>query len=181
MKLSNFFHDLIKTYRAEIEDHSSDSEGKDVLHAQLTKKRGQFVELLPMMEFAPEMVALCFHKGISFTLPKQLDRLVALEPDDFPVWDEIAQAVEFTPWAQKQAKLALKEEGGELFLSITAGLEYLNQRHAPGQPAEAGRIGDEEEEDHSDEARDDAEDGSDVDLEEAGAEWMAEQGFDRIG
>jgi hypothetical protein len=48
-------------------------------------------------------------------------------------------------------------------------------------PAVGGaRIGDEdaEEEDNSDEARDDAE-SDDIDLEQAGADWLAEQGFDR--
>lgn len=182
MKLSNFFADLGKTYQAEIEDHGSDSEGKDVLQAQLLKKRAQFPELLPMMEFAPEMVALCFHKGVKIILPKQLDHLVSQEPDDFPSWGEVAQAVEFTPWAQKMAKLALKEEGGELFLTIVAGLEYLDQRHAPAPVAETSRIGDDEEDAH-DRHRDDSDDadGDDErDLKEAGAEWMAEQGFDRL-
>jgi hypothetical protein len=101
MRASNFFADLSKTYQAEIDDHSSDSEGKNVLRAQLSKKRRQLPELLQMIEFAPEMVALCFHEGLSFPYPKILDALVAQEPDDFPEWAELAQSIELTPWAEK--------------------------------------------------------------------------------
>jgi hypothetical protein len=180
MRASNFFADLSKTYQAEIDDHSSDSEGKNVLRAQLSKKRRQLPELLQMIEFAPEMVALCFHEGLSFPYPKILDALVAQEPDDFPEWAELAQSIELTPWAEKQVELVLQEPGGAQFMCITAGLEFLIRRSHVAPAVGGARIGDEdaEEEDNSDEARDDAE-SDDIDLEQAGADWLAEQGFDR--
>lgn len=179
MRASNFFADLSKTYQAEIDDHSTDSEGANVLRAQLAKKRKQLPQLLQMIEFAPEMVALCFHEGLSFPYPKVMDGLVALEPDDFPEWEELAQSIEFTPWAEQQAELVLQQPGGAQFLCITAGLEFLIARSNVAPAVGGARIGDEEvEEDHGDEARDDAE-ADDIDLEQAGADWLAEQGFDR--
>ena len=184
MRSSNFFADLSKTYQAEIEDHSTDSEGKDILRHQLKKKRSQIVELLPMIGFAPEMVALAFHQGINFPYPKVLEKLVSQEPDDFMNWGELAQSIDFVPWAQELDDRVLEEEGGEQFLIITAGLEFLH-----GKSISAFSQANSEHEDREDAGDGDANqdergeepgEGDEEDLEQAGAEWMAEQGFDRL-
>ena len=39
MSISPFFHNLASAYQAEMDDLSSDSEGKDVLRQRLTDKR----------------------------------------------------------------------------------------------------------------------------------------------
>lgn len=185
MKTSQYFAELQNTYAAEVEDHSTDSEGRDVLRAQLTKKRAQFAELLPMMEMAPEMVALCFHGGISFPYPKILDALLLQEPDDFPEWSELAQSLKLLPWAQRMADRAVEEEGGPQFLVIAAALEYLHGKQSFVAPPKAA--GDEEDEveprerdEYGDEDDREPVERDEEDAEEAGAAWLAEQGFDKL-
>ncbi len=180
MKTSQFFSDLRTSYAAEIEDHSTDSEGKDILKAQLKNKRSQFTDLLPMIGFAPEMVAIAFHGGINFPYPKIVETLLrANEPDEFPTWGEVAQSLDFLPWAQTLADRALEEEGGEQFMMIAAGLEYLHGKGSFADLSASDKNEDAAQEDHrSEEERE--EDRDDDAMEEAGAAWMAEQGFDRL-
>lgn len=171
MRLSYFFDDMSKAYQAELEDLQSDSEGKNVLHARLKEKHKEFSALLPMIEVAPEMVAVAFHRTVKFVNPQAMALLSSIEPDEFPSWDEISHAVQFDPAGQKLVELALKASGGERFLLTSVCLEYLHglsagtADHAENSTAESGRGEDD--------------DDYESDLEEAGADWLEEQGFDR--
>lgn len=60
MQKSEFFDALSSMYEAEMDDLFSDSDGKNVLAKRLQTKREQLSDLLPMMDFAPEMVAPVF-------------------------------------------------------------------------------------------------------------------------
>lgn len=174
MTLSYFFEDLKKSYQAELEDLQTDSEGKNVLAARLKDKRSQFQLLMPMIDSAPEMVAVAFHGGVSFLNLQAMYMVAGTEPDEFPAWDDLAHAVHFEPSTKKLAEAALKEPGGERFLITAVCLEYLH-----GKPvASYSDAGDDDKHDPVESERGDEEE---QDLEEAGADWLAEQGFDRRG
>ncbi|MBC7702129.1 hypothetical protein [Aquabacterium sp.] len=178
MSISPFFHELRSAYQAELDDLSSDSEGKDVLRQRLAAKRKEVDFLLQMVELCPEMVAVVFHQGFRFPQPVLMDQLLSLEVDEFPEWDTLANAVQLTPWAQELAQVFLKEPSGGRFLTVAAGLEYM---HGKVDPSQAAQVADEDTEDGED--RDGALDQEENDearaREEAGADWMVEQGFDR--
>ncbi len=185
MSLSHYFEDLNKAYRAEIEDLQTDSEGKNVLATRLKEKRTQFAALMPMIEFAPEMVAPAFHGGISFTTPQAMVMVSFLEPEEFPSWDELVEAVHFEAWAEKLLAIALKEPGGERFMISTICLEYLHGKKSgkfalhhdsAEQTHESAEDRDTDGEDQLERSDDDEDE---KDLEEAGADWLSEQGFDR--
>ena len=184
MRLSAYFEDLSKAYQAELEDLQSDSEGKNVLAARLNQKRAQFKQLMPMISFAPEMVAPVFHNAVTILNAQALVMLAYAEPEDFPAWQELAPAVQMAPWAEKFAAIALAEPEGERFMLTVICLEFLlakdaNQSSigkATGATDDAGGEADGEGE------RPGGDDGDDEqDLDEAGADWMSEQGFDRRG
>ncbi|APW37884.1 hypothetical protein RD110_12310 [Rhodoferax koreense] len=183
MKLSRYFADHSPAYDAEINDLLSDSEGKNVLEKRLREKRGQIDFLVMMMDDSPEMLAVVFHQGFRFTSPRAMDELAGMEPDRFPSWKKLSAAATLVPWAQTLAERVLQEEGGERFMAIAAVLEYLHSRVDASGAAEAQ---DDEDEDQRDEDAD-GEDGDEGDegeslprnLEEAGADWLAEQGFER--
>jgi hypothetical protein len=200
MRLSRFFEDMIKTYRTELEDLESDSEGKNVLRKRLAEKRSQFAQLMPMIEFAPEMVAVVFHRGMTFSDQAAMTDLSTCEPEEFPEWALLCGGITFDATTEKLAETVLAEPGGEQFMITTACLEFL---HAGGGRFEKtaqpiATFGDDEEvnegvkldedgnpltpddsQDNHDERDDDA--FYDVDLDNAGADWMADQGFDRKG
>lgn len=197
MKLSRFFDDLMAVYNAEIEDLKSDSEGKNVLKARLREKAEQLPMLLPMMASNPEMLASAFHQGFIFLNPLALEALVMKEEAKLPGWKSLSAAVRLEPWAEPLSKIVLKEADGDRFLVIAAALEYL-QRGQQTRKQAAGHASDTEddnaEQNEADEdmkengdldgnygrhGRDDGDDGDDYDLDEAGADWLAEQGFDR--
>jgi hypothetical protein len=192
VSLSQYFEDLNKAYRAELEDLQSDSEGKNVLSARLKEKRQQFAELMPMIEFAPEMVVPAFHTGIRVTNPHALVMLSSLEPEEFPSWDDVSHAVDFEAWAEKLAAVALQERGGEQFMLTAICLEHLHGmnsgkgaiRRASSDDAEESDDTDDDSGNESDNDVDHNEhnehvEGDDRDLEVVGADWLAEQGFDR--
>jgi hypothetical protein len=196
VSLSQYFEDLNKAYRAELEDLQSDSEGKNVLAARLKEKRQQFAELMPMIEFAPEMVVPAFHTGITITNPHALVMLSFLEPEEFPSWDDLSHAVRFESWAEKLAAVALQERGGEQFMLTTICLEHLHAMSSGKgavRRASSGEVDDAHDADgeHDEESGSDSDsdvdhnehnehiDGDDRDLEVVGADWLAEQGFDR--
>ncbi|MBC3878854.1 hypothetical protein H8K38_13655 [Undibacterium sp. FT79W] len=197
MKLSRFFEDLMAVYNAEIEDLKSDSEGKNVLKARLREKGEQLPLLLPMMESNPEMLASAFHLGFIFLNPLALESLSTREEAKLPTWKSLSAAVKLEPWAEPLSKIVLQEVGGEKFLVIAAALEYLNRgqqarKHSATNTLEADdedkEINDADEElkengdldgNYGRHGRDDGDDGDDYDLDEAGADWLAEQGFDR--
>lgn len=197
MKLSRFFEDLMAVYNAEIEDLKSDSEGKNVLKARLREKGEQLPLLLPMMDSNPEMLASAFHLGFIFLNPLALESLTTREEAKLPTWKTLSAAVKLEPWAEPLSKIVLQETGGEKFLVIAAALEYLNRgqqarKHSATNTLEADdedkEINDADEElkengdldgNYGRHGRDDGDDGDDYDLDEAGADWLAEQGFDR--
>lgn len=192
MKLSAFFDDLMAVYQAEIEDLKSDSEGKNVLKARLREKAEQLPLLLPMMDSNPEMLASAFHLGFIFLNPLQLEAVSSKDERHLPAWSSLAKAVRLEPWAEPLARIVSAEAGGDRFLVIAAVLEYLyrsqqGRKQAVSGQAEAEDSNQEDSEDdyQGDDGnvgrfdRDDGDDGDDYDLDEAGADWLAEQGFDR--
>ncbi|MCE1192171.1 MAG: hypothetical protein LWW96_08465 [Acidovorax sp.] len=189
MKLSPFFYDLRSAYQAELDDLVSDSEGKDVLRKRLAEKRAEMGFLVQMMDLAPEMVAVAFHKAFRFVQADAMERLLAQGRDELPDWHSLGHAVALEPWAQSLAQTVLREPQGARFLAVAAGLEYL-QQHARLAPAAALH----DDDDAEDEGADTAEHDDDYNAlsaddavepqnsrtrEEAGAEWLADAGFDR--
>jgi hypothetical protein len=72
--------------------------------------------------------------------------------------------VQFEPWATATVEMLKKAEGGEQFLLTTVMLEYMFSRY-------------EVSEDHH-QAEESDDDENSEDLNEAGGEWLADQGFD---
>ena len=182
MNLSLYFEDLNKAYRAEIDDLQTDSEGKNVLAARLKEKRTQFKMLMSMIEFAPEMVAPAFHGGISFNNPHAMVLLSFAEPEEFPSWEALQPAVQFEAWAEKLAAIVLLETGGERFLITVICLEFLLAKQGERGTAHQDDGDAEDNEARAEEDGDGERDHSDdesPDLDEAGADWMSDQGFDR--
>ncbi len=183
MTISPFFLDLRSAYQSEMDDLRFDSEGRDVLRQRLTDKRQQISFLVQMMELSPEMVAVVFHQGFAFKLPAVMDDLLRHEADEFPDWGSLADAVQLAPWAQELADVVCGEPGGEWFLTVAAGLEYMAGK--PGAVTAALDEADDEDSDDDDSADefDRDEDGEDHGdgkaRKEAGDDWMVEQGFDR--
>ena len=173
MSLSRFFSNLASAYDAEINDLVSDSEGKNVLAKRLAEKRSQVAFLVCMMEENPEMLAAAFHQGFQFPSSAVMDRLVTLEPEAFPAWAEVRAGITLTPWAQALAATVLQEPTGAHFMTVAAGLEYLYHR-ADERVVVLGAEDDEDQERGEDE--DELQEAHD--LEEAGAEWLVDQGFD---
>jgi len=181
MKISPFFLGLRSAYQSELDDLTFDSEGRDVLRQRLSERRKELDFLLQMIELSPEMVAVIFHQGFHFKLPAVMDHLLTHESDEFPDWDSLAHAVHLPPWAHDLTQVVLKEPMGEWFLTVAAGLEYMYSK--PGAAPAANDPHDDENaaddgDDHSD-AFDADEEGEARAREEAGADWMVEQGFDR--
>lgn len=189
MKISPFFHDLRSAYQAEIDDLTQDSEGKDVLRKRLAEKRNEIAFLVQMMELAPEMVAVVFHRGFRFTKPAAVEQLLALPVDALPDWHSLTHAVALEPWAQSLAQTVLREPQGARFMAVAAGLEYL-QHNAHMTPASAAHGDSDAEDDGEDAAEHDddynalsADDAVDPQnsrtREEASANWLADVGFER--
>ena len=190
MNLSPAFHDLRASYQAEMDDLTSDSEGRDVLRQRLADKRKSLDFLLQMTEAAPEMVAVVFHQGFRFTEPAVMDQVVSLEIDDVPDWDELRGAVQLMPSVQALADTFLQQADGQRFMTIAAALNYMYDKPDGRQKAASDESDDEDadndednkDSDHDDESREYVERDDDEDAqarEEAGADWMVEQGFDR--
>lgn len=162
MRISRYFTELMATYVAEIDDLKTDSGGGDVLKSRLKDRRSQIVDLMPMMETNPEMLAVAFHKSIVVKDTKTILNYLSKEPAQFPSWDSVSPSVQFESWAIAPVETLRKAEGGEQFLLTTVMLEYLFSRY-------------EISEDHYEE--EDSEDESE-DLSEAGGQWLSDQGFD---
>ena len=184
MKLSRYFSDLRKAYEAELDDLTSDSEGKDVLKKRLAAKRSEIGFLVQMLDYSPEMVAVVFHRAFRFTKPAAMQRLLTLQPEALPAWPELAGTVALEPWAETVAFKVLAEPGGAAFMTVAACLEYLHAHGFGSADAAQGESDDEE-----DRSRDDDDEGLSADdagglqdgrsLDEAGADWLADQGFER--
>lgn len=191
MKISPFFQHLRSAYQAEMDDLTFDSEGRNVLRQRLEERRKELGFLLQMIELSPEMVAVVFHQGFRFNLPAVMDHLLTHESDEFPEWNSVAAATQLTPWAQDLTQIILKEPKGEWFLTVAAGLEYMFGK-PEAMPASQAEQDDEDGDEDEDGDQDEAEDGDDPfrefdeadekearAREDAGADWMVEQGFDR--
>lgn len=172
MKKSVFFEEISSAYNAEIDDLTADSEGKSVLSARLKEKRKELDILLQMIEFSPEMVLPVLHGAFGFLKPAVMAQVVLCEPDDddFPAWDALSANLNIADWAAPLIERILAAAGGEQFMIIAAGAEYL-RLHDAAAPAPVA-----EEKNEFDEDSD--EDGEGSDLGEAGADWLSEQGFD---
>ena len=188
MKISRYFRDLRKAYEAELDDLTSDSAGKDVLRKRLDAKRKEMGFLVQMMEPAPEMVAVVFHRAFRFVKHAPLQALVGKGEEQLPEWDSLtsAGAVTLEPWAQSLVDKVLQDPFGSRFLSLAAGLEYL-QHHANAAPVQSSAESDDEgdEEDHYSDndgdhlsADDDLGRVTDRSREEASDNWLSDIGFD---
>ena len=179
MQTSSFFSQLRSSYASEIDDMTFDSEGKNVLRQRLGERRQELAFLRQMMELSPEMVSVVFHQGMWFQKPAVMDHLVSLESDELPDWESLADAIELEPWAQALASELSKEPMGEWLLTVAAGLEYLFAKpsHAPAHQSEDEDSEDGEE--NSNHGADTEEEKEARAREEAGNDWMVEQGFDR--
>lgn len=155
-----------------------------MLQQRLTAKRREIGFLVQMMEISPEMVAVIFHRGFRYTRPSVLEHLLTLEPDDFPSWDSLADSFEWQPWAQDLADVVLEQPTGEAFMTLTLALEYQYSRPSGAAAGHIDRDGDKDD-DAAEGAKGERDDEDDDDADnqrlrdEAGADWMAEQGFDR--
>jgi hypothetical protein len=184
MNLSPAFHHLRAAYQAEMDDLSFDSEGRDVLRQRLADKRRSVEVLCQMTEVAPEMVAVVFHQAFHFKAPAVMQQIVGGELDECPPWDEIASAIELAPWAQPLLDTFLRQADGQQFMTVAAALVYLHD--TPDARLQAAEHGDEDDQqDGDDDDRDDRQDAGDDasddprSREEAAADWLADQGFDR--
>jgi hypothetical protein len=137
-------------------------------------------------------VAVVFHQAFRFTEPAVMHQVVSGELDECPDWDEIRAGVVIAPWAQDMAELFLQQADGQRFMTVAAALVFMHDAPDARLQAAAGDEDDEnqgdtdEGDDHDDEAREPAadQDGDSHDddartRDKAGADWLAEQGFDR--
>jgi hypothetical protein len=205
LALSRFFSELKLAYDAELDDLRSDSEGNNVLNARLTQKRQQVPQLLMMLQSNPEMVAVAFHGGITFKNTMALESLITKDVSKFPAWATLKSALVLEPWAQKLADVVLTDPEGATFLTTMAGLEYLNKstqsraasaslsfeyddqsldfddryEDENNDQSDNNESGHEEHYLDSDELGGDEGEDTEHDLDQAGADWLAGQGFDR--
>jgi hypothetical protein len=181
MRTSSFFSQLRSAYASEIDDMTFDSEGKNVLRQRLAGRRKELTFLRQMMELSPEMVSVVFHQGFRFKNPALMEHVLSLESDEFPAWDTLSDAITLEPWAQQLADELCKEPMGEWLLTVAAGLEYLFAKPERASAKDHSEDDDEGSEKDS-EGKHDDEDEEEKDArarEEAGQDWMVEQGFDR--
>ena len=187
MSISGYFKHLRTSYQAELDDLTSDSEGKDVLKKRLAEKRKELDFLKQMIELSPEMVAVIFHNAFTIKLPAVMDDLLSFEADELPDWSTLADVVTIADWAKEPAKVILAEPQGETFMTTAAALEYMfhKKTHRPAlHENDEERDGDSDNEDHDGgadyDSEHDKEEAKAAKLrEEAGQDWMVEQGFDR--
>jgi len=188
MHVSPFFHNLRSAYLAELDDMRHDSDGQLVLDRRLAERRGEVAFLVSMLEIAPEMVAVVLHKAFHFRSAQAMDRLLACEPEDIAAWDSLKDTIDVAPWARATVQLLREQAAGDHFLSVAAALEYMagSPRHAPVQADEADDAEDDDagaDDNDTDDGHplsaDDLDDADGRTREEARADWMAGQGFDR--
>ncbi|AZN36866.1 hypothetical protein [Iodobacter ciconiae] len=174
MNISPYFTDLYTSYEAELDDLSSDSEGKSALAKRLNEKRQEIEHILPMIEFAPEMVTVIFYNAFGFNNPKIMQGIIFSEPegygDDFISWNELSKHLNIASWAEKLIDAILNTEGGDLFMVMAAALEFMRSNGAHGHYPQPEIIENEEDND---------EDGA-LQLDESGSNWLSEQGFESV-
>lgn len=170
MKKSRYFSELIRSYLEEVEDLETDSEGKPVLQKRLDAKRREIDALLPMIGFSPEMVAVVFHGAFGFASSEAMQKILLCESFQLPPWSRVKGHLTLCDWAKPLVAACLGAEDGDAFLVTTAALEFLRTRDLSASLEEASA--------HS-AGEDDPDD--EEDLGEAGAAWLAEQGFEPVG
>ena len=186
MRTSRYFADLRRAYADEIDDLLTDSDGRTVLRQRLDVKRRQFDAILPMIEFSPEMVVAAFYDAFRFPAAALMQQIAQSQPGapGFVRWSALAPQLVVADWAAPLVDAAHKADGGDAFLVTAATLEYLRNARGVMPFAGAGDAPADDEygegsEDSGDEANDDGDDAED--LAEAGADWLAEQGFEATG
>jgi hypothetical protein len=92
-----------------------------------------------------------------------------------PDWAALSAHVILEPWALGLAEELCKDPAGDTLMVLAAGMEYLFHH----TPAAAATAGDDEDEEKDGEDQDSEEEKEARAAQEAGNEWMAEQGFDR--
>ena len=176
MTISPYFRNLRSAYFAELDDLMSDSEGHHVLAQRLSQRRKELGFLVHMLEVSPEMVTVVFHKAFRFKSMAAMDNLLTHEADDLPEWDALADTIEIAPWALEMVDVIRQQPLGDWFLAVAAGLEYLyNKPDTEQRPVST----EEDEDDLVTDNFDDEEEKEARAREEAGQDWMVEQGFDR--
>ncbi len=174
MNKSPYFSELSRSYNAEIDDLITDSAGKSVLQKRLNDKRREINAILPMIELSCEMVAVVFFDAFEFNSPEIMRQIVLSEPTevDFVSWDTLKVELTLADWALPLVESALKVSGGDVFLVITAALEFLRTKSSSeGHESERRAAEDFDQNDDDNDADD---------LGEAGAGWLAEQGFESL-
>ncbi|MHB0917030.1 MAG: hypothetical protein ACYC1G_04600 [Thiobacillus sp.] len=143
----------------------------------MNEKRREIDAILPMIEFSPEMVSVIFYGAFDFKSPETMQRVVLSEPGDagFLAWAELESELTVSNWATPLIESSLKVQGGDAFMVATAALEFLRNKDSMPAPLPEP----EAEKDGGAEGEEGDGDGSD-DLNEAGADWLAEQGFDPL-
>ena len=177
MNISPYFRNLRAAYSAELDDLTFDSEGVQILDKRLKQRRKEMEFLVHMMEISPEMVAVVFHKGFRFTSLAAMDDLLSHDADALPEWDSLAHAIEMAPWTGDLVQVLQKQPMGEWFLTVAAALEYMYNK--PDHAQATGSNEKDEDDSESEDIFEDAEEAEARTREEAGADWMVEQGFDR--
>ena len=175
MTISPYFRNLRSAYGAELDDLTFDSEGVHILDKRLKQRRKEMEFLVHMMEISPEMVAVVFHKGFRFTSIAAMDDLLSCESDSLPEWDSLAHAIEMAPWTQELVHVLQKQPMGEWFMTVAAALEYMYSKPQHTHASDSEHDEDDEDKDHEE----DAEEAEARTREEAAADWMVSQGFDR--
>ena len=184
MTISPYFRNLRSAYFAEIDDLMCDSEGKHVLAQRLAQRRKEITFLIHMLQISPEMVAVVFHKAFKFNALAVMDNVLSYEAEDLPEWDTLADTIDVAPWARDLVQTIRKQAMGDWFLTVAAALEYMyNMPDTKGSASKSSADSDEDDEDGTENVRDlddlDEEEKEARAAEEAGQDWMVEQGFDR--
>ncbi len=185
MHVSPFFHNLRSAYVAELEDMSQDCDGAVVLQQRLSQRRGELEFLVHMLELSPEMVAVVFHKAFAFATPLAMEQMLGCEPEDLPEWDSLSEAITVAPWAHAMVQTIRAQPAGDWFMTVAAASEYMlgmSGARSAGRDDDEQRV--DEDADQGDDlaylsADDDTTGANPQSRDEAGADWMAEQGFDR--
>jgi hypothetical protein len=185
VKKSRYFSDLINNYLVEIDDLVTDSEGRSVLQKRLNEKRREIDAILPMIKFSPEMVSVVFYGAFDFKSPEIMQQVVLAEPGDaaFFASAELEGELTVSGWAAPLIEASLKVDGGDAFLVAAAALEFLRGKDSAAAPMREPEPEPEPEPEAEPEGGDEAEDGDEAnmdDLSEAGADWLAELGFDPL-
>lgn len=183
MYVSSFFRDLLSSYQAEIDDLSFDSEGKNVFAKHRKERAKELGFLLQLIETNPEMLSALFHGSFQFKHTSVLAQLVGRDPEEIPLWDELQSAVGLSADARGIADQVLAADKGDWLLSVAAGLEFLHAKGIRGAAQESEEDDEdapetEEQEDHAEHLSSDDE-GTGGRSDEAGADWLSDQGFER--